>query len=361
MSEVISNTKYQILTPNGYQDFSGIQKLRKNGYRFECDNGLYCEVSNGHRFMTRGGEEFSDDLSVNDTIVHRHYGEVKINKKINLSEMDVYDLLDVRGDRTFYANGFIHHNCEFIGSSVTVIDAMTLERLMRQRQEPEWLDQQGRFRIWEKPKSGGTYVLGVDTSKGIGDNFSVIQVFRVHGISPVRMQQVAVWEDNMTDVYTFASVVNKMSYYYNNAHMMIENNGEGAPVVNRIWWDYENENLINTGSKNKDLGIRATHKTKNLAVLLMKKLIEDGNIEIYDPRTVEQLADFQDLGNDKYGGVNTNDDCISALYWCLFVIEQDIFDESYTFTEEVNTDEEIWGVLSDIDEYQVDWSWLTDD
>lgn len=360
MGEIVSNTKYQILTPNGYQDFAGIQKLRKSGYRFECDNGLSCEVSVGHRFVTLNGEVLSDDISVNDTIIHRHYGDVKINKKINLSEIDVYDLLDVRGDRTFYADDFLHHNCEFLGSSATVIDSDTLEYLFKRRTEPVSLDQNGKMRIWEKPVDGATYVIGVDSAKGTGENFSVIQVLRVHGVAPVRMQQVAVWEDNYTDVYTFASVVNKMSYYYNNAYMMVENNGEGSPVVNRLWWEYENANLINTGSKERDLGIRATHKTKNLAVLLMKKLIEDKNIELCDPRTIEQLADFQDLGHDKYGGVNMGDDCVSALYWCIFVLEQDIFDESYEFTPEANTDEEAWGVLSDINEYQEDWSWLTE-
>lgn len=359
MGEVVFNNKYQILTPNGYQDFDGIQKIRKSGYRFECDNGLYCEVSKGHRFVTSSGEVFSDDISIDDIIIHRHYGEVKVKSIITLDEQDVFDLLNVRGDRTFYANGFIHHNCEFLGSSATVIDSDSLEYFMKRRVDPVTLDQHGKFRVWEKPVNGGTYVLGVDTAKGTGENFSVIQVLRVHGIRPVRMQQVAVWEDNYTDVYTFASVVNKMSYYYNNAYMMVENNGEGSPVVNRLWWEYENENLINTGGKERDLGIRATNKTKNLAVLLMKKLLEDKNVELCDPRTIEQLADFQDLGHDKYGGVNMPDDCISALYWCIFVLEQDVFDETYEFDVGKNTDDEAWGLLSDVNEYQEDWSWLT--
>lgn len=361
MSEVITNTKYKILTPSGYQSFAGIQKLRKSGYRFECDNGLYCDVSKGHRFMTLRGEELSDDLDVGDAIVHRHYGEVKINKKIIKDEQDVYDLLDVQGDRTFYANGFLHHNCEFIGSSNTIIDSLCIERLFRTREEPNHLDMKGKFRIWEKPKDGCTYVMGVDTAKGTGENHSVIQVFRIDSITPVTMKQVAVWEDNYTDVYTFASIVNRTSYYYNDSYIMVENNGEGAPVVQRLWWEYENENLINTGSKERDLGIRATTKTKTLAVLLMKKLLEDANVEIVDPRTVEQLADFQDLGNNRYGGVNIADDLVSGLYWALFALEQEIFDESYQFTPEESGDD-AWGLLSDFggDEMNEDWSWLTD-
>jgi len=353
------NTKYKVLTPTGFQSFVGVQKLEKEGYRFECDNGLYCEVSVGHRFVTLSGEVFADDLSVNDTIIHRHYGEVKIKKIINLGGSDVYDLLGVTGGDVYYGDGFVHHNCEFIGSSNTVIDSVCIERLFKRRKEPEFLDMLGKFRIWEKPKSGCTYVMGVDTAKGTGENSSVIQILRIDSITPVTMTQVAVWEDNYTDVYSFASIVNRTSYYYNDAHIMCENNGEGAPVVNRLWWEYENENLINTGSKERDLGIRATTKSKTLAVLLMKKILEDKCVEIIDPRTVEQLADFQDVGNGRYAGVNIADDLVSALYWAIFVLEQEVFDESYQFVAEENEDE-AWGVLADFGDgaMEEDWSWL---
>ena len=94
----------------------------------------------------------------------------------------------------------------------------------------------------------------------------------------------------------------------------------------------------------------------------MKKLIEDGNMVIRDPKTIEQLADFQDLGNDKFGGVSTHDDLVSALYWTAFVLEQQVFDETYEFSEETGSGEEVWGLLADIDDYaeDQDWSWLTD-
>ena len=254
--------------------------------------------------------------------------------------------------------------CEFIGSSNTVIDAICLDKLFKNRKEPEFFDMNGKFRIFEKPKNGCTYVMGVDTAKGTGENYSVIQILRLDSITPVTMTQVAVWEDNLTDVYTFADIVNRTSYYYNDAYIMVENNGEGSPVVNRLWWEYENENLINTGSKERDLGIRATVKTKVLAVLLMKKLMEDNNVEICDPRTVEQLADFQDLGNNRFGGVNIEDDLVSALYWALFTLEQDIFDESYQFTQNIQGDDgdDGWGVLADFGDngMEENWDWLTD-
>lgn len=249
--------------------------------------------------------------------------------------------------------------CCFIGSSNTIIDGKTLTRLMQGITHPEFIDMGGKLRLWEKPVDGAQYVLGVDTSKGVGSDFSVIQVFRIYGIKPVRMVQVAVWEDNFTDVYHFAATVNKMSYYFNNAHIMCENNSEGSVIVNRLWWDYENENLINTGTKNKDLGIRATTQTKPQAVLLMKKLIEDGSITLFDKNTIDQLGDFQDLGNNKYACVNCNDDCVTSMYWAIYILEQEIWEEGYEFNK-TKEEDEVWGVLGDWADGNMseDWSWM---
>lgn len=251
------------------------------------------------------------------------------------------------------------YDCTFLGSSNTIIDGKTLVKLNQGINHPNFLDMGDKFRIWEKPIDGATYVLGVDTSKGVGSDYSVIQVFRIISIKPVKMIQVGVWEDNFTDVYTFSSIVNRMSYYYNNAYIMCENNSEGSVVVSRLWWDFENENLINTGTKNKDLGIRATGQTKPKAVLLMKKLIEDGSIVINDKNTVDQLSDFQDLGNNKYACVNCNDDCVTSLYWALYILEQEVFDESYEFNKD-NGDDEGWGILADWGESNIenDFSWM---
>lgn len=363
MTEVISNTKYKILTPTGFQYFSAIQKLKKPTIRFIFEDDSDCTVSTGHKFYIDGKILLSDDVVIGDSLYHQDKWYTKVVGIEYLGESDVYDLMDVSNGNLYYGNGILSHNCEFIGSSNTVIDGKTLERLMKHRKEPESLDMGGKLRIWEKPKQGATYVLGVDTSKGIGGDSSVIQVIKILGVNPIQMRQVAVWEDKFTDVYKFAEVVNKMSYYYNDGYLMVENNAEGSVVVQRLWWEYENQNLINTGGKVKDLGIRATGSTKPRAVLLMKKVLEDRMIEIYDERTVAQISDFQDLGGNKFGGVNINDDLVTSLYWAIYVIEMQVFDESFTFSEEQDEEDDFWGdFLSDWEDEarEVDWSWLHD-
>jgi hypothetical protein len=142
---------------------------------------------------------------------------------------------------------------------------------------------------------------------------------------------------------------------------MCENNAEGAAVVNRLWWDLENEGLVNTGSKTVDLGIRAKRNTKPQAVLLMKRLIEDASLILKDKETLDQLTTFIEK-NNKFFGKDMDDDLVSALYWAVYILEMNLWDESYELANPLadKADEDVWGILSDIEEQVEDWSWLTD-
>jgi len=250
------------------------------------------------------------------------------------------------------------YDVEFLGSIATVIDPQCLETLYTLTQEPVETQLDNKFLIYEKPDKKSTYIIGVDTAKGTGENFSVIQVLKIISMKPIKMIQVAKYRDNTIDVYKFSEVINKISYYYNSAYIMVENNAEGAAVVSRIWWEFENENLVNSGSKSTDLGIRATTKTKPRAVLLMKKLIEDGSLLITDYDTVSELSSFIEQ-NNRFFGKDTHDDCVSALYWACFTLEMGIFEETYELKKDDN-EEDAWGILSDV-EPREDFSWITKD
>jgi len=248
---------------------------------------------------------------------------------------------------------------EFLGSTNTVISADVLSVLLSRSIEPSYYDLQDRFRIYEKPVSDAKYILGCDPAKGTGENASVIQVLKIESINPIRVKQVAIFQDVMTDVYSFSEIINKLSYYYNNAYIMCENNGEGSAVIHQLWWNFENENLVNTGVKIKNLGIRSTTTTKPKAVLFMKKLIEDGSVDIIDQDTIEELASFIEE-KDKFFGKDKSDDCVSALYWGLYVFEMNhVLDEEYAFIKKEVDEKDAWGILFDVDtDTSDDWSWL---
>ncbi len=87
----------------------------------------------------------------------------------------------------------------------------------------------------------------------------------------------------------------------------------------------------------------------------MKKLIEDYSLKLVDKETLEQLTTFIEEGN-RFFGKDKDDDAVSALYWAVYILEMNILDESFEFNKE--KEEDGWGILSDINISQDDWSWL---
>lgn len=123
----------------------------------------------------------------------------------------------------------------FLGSASSVVDTTTLEYLLTQDVDPISYELGNKMRIYELPVDGASYVIGADIAKGTGEHYSTLQVLKITSIRPFQAEQVAVFQDNMTDVYTFSDIIHRMGLYYNNAHLMVENNAEGSTIVNRIW------------------------------------------------------------------------------------------------------------------------------
>lgn len=247
---------------------------------------------------------------------------------------------------------------EFLGSIRTVIEPETLEAMDSWDIKPIHIDMDDKFFIFESPQYNNQYILGVDVGKGTGNDYSVIQVLKLNNLNPVELEQVAIFRDNYTDVYQFSRIVNRISIYYNDAYIMVENNAEGSSVVNELWWNYENENLINSGTKKIDLGVRSTRSTKPRAVLLLKKLLEERRLKIYDRHTIDELQSFVEE-NGKFFGKNLNDDTVSSLYWGCYILEMNIFDDKILTSKKTKEEEEeVWGILSDIQERKEDWTWI---
>jgi hypothetical protein len=248
------------------------------------------------------------------------------------------------------------YECVFLGSANTVIDSKILEELLSLDKDPIKYDLNDRLRIYEYPLNDKKYVVSVDSAKGTGEHYSTIQILKINSISPFKLEQVAVFQDNHTDIYLFADIVYKLALYYNNAHIMVENNAEGSVVVNKLWWDYEYEKLVNESTKRTGLGIRATKITKPKAVIIMKKLIENHDLILKDKNTIDELTTFVETSNNIFKGKDDKtDDLVSALYWGCFISEFELFEEDVSINTET---EEGWGILTDVEIENVEWDFL---
>jgi len=91
----------------------------------------------------------------------------------------------------------------------------------------------------------------------------------------------------------------------------------------------------------------------------MKKLIEDGSVELQDRETIEQLGSYIEE-EGKFFGKDKDDDLVDALFWACYLFEMNILEDDWSFKDDKSKKEEdAWGFLSDIEDDIDDWSWLT--
>ena len=111
---MIKNTKYEVLTPQGFKAFEGIQQTERMTYTLSLSNGYSVECTDNHQLYEKDmgwvelrqlceGDEVSTDCGFHSI--------VSINQnKIN----DVYDLIGVDTTESYYTNGVLSHNCSLI-------------------------------------------------------------------------------------------------------------------------------------------------------------------------------------------------------------------------------------------------------
>jgi len=221
--------------------------------------------------------------------------------------------------------------CKFLGSTNTLIDSDLLERM--QMKDPKTLKLGSFLTIYEEPKEGEMYMLGVDSAKGTGKDYSVIQVLKISSENDI--EQVAVYRNNLIEPHDFAQIVISVSKYYNDCYMMVENNDVGGTVAESIWFEFEYDKIILCDKKG--IGIRSTRKSKLAANILLKRYIENGWLEIIDRNTIYELSRYEEVTPNVFkaprGG---NDDCVMALIWGLYFVSTVHFDGKNTNIKKID-------------------------
>lgn len=213
--------------------------------------------------------------------------------------------------------------CVFAGSTNTLIDGDILESI--KTKSPIDYKYGTSLTIYEQPREGCQYIIGADPSKGIGSDYSVIQVLRIDNNRS--LEQVAIYRNNTIRPEQFAQVVIGVSDFYNKSYIMVENNDIGYTVCDKIWNDYECERLLNCDPKG--LGIRSTRKTKLEANMLLKEYVENKWLVINDYDTLKEFGRYEEVSINVFhaAGQDENDDCITSLGWALFYLKTDFYDD----------------------------------
>lgn len=173
-----NNSKYEILSPEGFVDFLGIQKLSKKTIEIFFDNNISLRGSNNHKIYDYNSNEMLlSDIKIGDKIESNNGFLQVVDIVIYNDDSDVYDIINSGSLHLYYTNGIISHNCNFLGSGDNVFDSNLMSKIYENMiTEPVNKMFNNLLWLWKEPIVGHKYIMGVDASRGDSEDFSSLQI-----------------------------------------------------------------------------------------------------------------------------------------------------------------------------------------
>lgn len=318
------NTQYEILTPNGWEDFHGIRKLVKSNYVKLKNYNLTC--SDNHRILIDGTWRESKELD------HESYND----------DIELYDPVGVESS-AYLSNGIVSHNCDFLGSSNTLISSAKLHTLVYNK--PILRTKDGMC-IYQEPQrkdpdveksQDHLYFITADVAEGQGKDYTAMTVIDVTEF-PYRV--IATYKNNTVSPLLFASVLRTVAKKYNNAYVLVEINSIGTEVANILHTDLEYENIVKTtmmGRKGQiitegfgpgkkiQMGVKTSVLTKKVGCQVLKNLIEEDKLLVEDADIISEFTTFISKKQSFEADEGHNDDLVMCLVLFSWATRQQYF------------------------------------
>ena len=323
------NRDILVKTPTGFKNFSGIQKVYKPFYHWIIfEDGSEIKCSDSHSF---GSEKIKASLMKVDDILQ---GKKVIYNEIVEEEIYLYDLLDVGEDNLYYSNNIISHNCEFLGSVGTLINASKLRNLVYD--DP--LKRSGGLDVYEEPQEDHTYIMTVDVSRGLNNDYSAFVVF---DITTFPYKIVSKYRNNEIKPMLFPNIILDVAKAYNKAFVLAEVNDIGEQVTSILHFDLEYDNILmcamrgragqlvgqGFSGKKTQLGVKMSKTVKKVGCSNLKTIVEDDKLIFNDYDIISELTTFIQKNQSFEAEEGSNDDLVMCLVIFAWLVVQDYFKE----------------------------------
>lgn len=211
-------------------------------------------------------------------------------------------------------------DCVFVSSDALLLNSIKLVQL--RSQAPLYEDM--GFKFWKQPEEiggqGKTYLVGVDPATGSGKDFTVIEVFEFPSL-----EQVAEWRSNEIIIPLIYAklkwLLEKLSAPVARSRADViwsfERNGIGE-AISALYQNDERQpqypELYCDQPGTTKLGVYTTGKTKILACLQLKSLIERVNngLKVNSSVLLEELKNFIAKGGTYESKAGGTDDAVMA-------------------------------------------------
>lgn len=277
-----------VSTPNGTANL--FYTLWKNSIDGENDF---------HHEMVRWDEDPTRDEKWKETTI-RNIGQIEFNKE---------------------------YGCAFVGSSITLIDSNHIVNHLKS--VPPMARPDDYTKIWKFPEATRKYLVVIDTSGGVGSDFSVMNIFDITDYPKKPAEQVALWARNDVTPPKFADIVYDTLVDWNNAYVIGETNGLSNEVLSRLFNDREYERIY-YDYDDETYGIFSDKASKPKACMWFKEELEGHRIKLYDQKTIDELSYFEEVSPGVYKarvGKTFHDDHAITGVWAAFFLKSKYFED----------------------------------
>jgi hypothetical protein len=211
--------------------------------------------------------------------------------------------------------------------------------------------------IYETPQENEIYIIVVDPNESNGElqdikskskpNAMGIQIIKVTNIDLGWEQVATVYIPGESPVHylELAPISYLLAKYYNNAVLFIENNISGKEIGNKIFTDYLYDKVFS--EKENIFGYRLK-QNKLMLCKMLKIMLENRLLKIYDNLTILQLKSFIKRGKSYSAMAGYEDDLITPLVGAMILLLLDAnqvetyFPEGFDIPNKLTILEEIY-------------------
>jgi len=169
----------------------------------------------------------------------------------------------------------------------------------------------GDLLIWEQPLKGFQYVMGIDTSEGVGGDNAVIEVYNAH-----TGNQAAEFAASNVPPSMLGTIAINIGNLFNKAFMVPEINSSGISFVDHVKAKYYNiyyREVFDKTTKEytKAIGWRTTGTTKPMLVNTLEEAIRDEGISINSKAMLKECKTFvrsEEAGKQGYAAEGSHKD-----------------------------------------------------
>jgi len=223
--------------------------------------------------------------------------------------------------------------CLFLGSTNTLIHPNKLSAMTF----VEPLYEKNNFKCYEEVQRDHTYVIVVDTSRGLGQDYSAFVIF---DITQYPYRGVGMYRSKDISPLLYPDVIFNTAKKYNHAFVLVEINDIGEQVSNILYNDLEYENIFKIahkhgsqgisggfGSGRPQLGVRTTKLVKRIGCSTLKDIIEQDKLIFEDYNFIHELSNFIQVRESYQADEGYHDDVVMCTVLFAWLIRQDYFKE----------------------------------